>query len=90
MLFLQTFPSKHLARVRKSYTFASAFENERDKPNEQKAKFAEQKTKFASVLSWRAIESNERHLTPTLTVSSWQESKQKKEFFEKDLHKTEK
>ena len=34
-LFLQTFPSKYLARVRKSYTFASAFENERDKPNEQ-------------------------------------------------------
>ena len=82
MLFLQTFPSKHLARVRKSYTFASAFENERDKPNEQN------EACFSLVMASGRIKRTTS--VANATDVSLETSKQKKEFFEKDLHKTEK
>ena len=47
------------------------------------------KLKLASVLSWRAVELNERYLKLTPMRSRF-EGAVKKEFFEKDLHKTEK
>ena len=82
MFFLQTFPSKHLACVRKSYTFASAFENERDKPNEQN------EACFDFVMASGRIKRTAS--VANTTEASLETSNQKKEFFEKDLHKTEK
>ena len=71
-----------MVRKPKSYTFASAFENERDKPNEQN------EACFSLVMASGRIKRTTS--VANATDVSLETSNQKKEFFEKDLHKTEK
>ena len=81
-MFLSNFLQKDLVCKPKSYTFASAFENERDKPNEQN------EACFSLVMASGRIKRTTS--VANATDVSLETSKQKKEFFEKDLHKTEK